>query len=700
MGMAQKSQTLGWVTSILLLQMAIAERPRWTLNGKPRVFLDLSVYEIKIVKDFLMDKKELQLQSSETPTLGKNSVYLIEMLLPDKEDVLEFLDKGKRFPVREARVVIFFGAQEHPKVTEFAVGPLPTPIYMREISPGPGHNPSWASRPISKAEYRLIHSILTEAMKPLHQLLLDTTDYSLEDNVKDALTFTFMAPHGTKSDQRRSWFMLQRFMASHSLQPTGLEILLDHGSTDVQHWKVEQLWYNGKAYDSPEELAQKYAHGEVSITVLMESIAEDTEQPPVFSFSSDPEELPTSISMARPRVSVSHVPAYTVEDNMVFYRDWIFSFRLRPSSGLQLLNVHFQGVRIAYEVSVQEAVAHFGGHISAGTQTKYMDVGWGPDGATHQLVPGIDCPDTATFLEVIHHYDTDKPVSYPQALCLFEMPTGHHFNSNFREDFNSSAGTNGRKLVLRTISTVHHYDYIWDFMFYPNGVMKAKMHATGLIHATFYQPKEMRYISQSQTHLFSNIHTHLVHYRIDLDVAGTRNSFQTLQIIWENINNSKKRRHPVLGNTLKKTHYSQEHQAAFHFGKPLPNYLIFSNLHTSHLGPRSRYHLQVHSKIHQVQLPGYQKKRGVSWTRYPLAVTEYQDDEKCSSSIYTQNNPWNPPVVFEDFIQNDTNIEDKDLVAWVTVGFRNIPRSEDSANMTTPKSSAGFVLQPINLPGV
>lgn len=48
-----------------------------------------------------------------------------------------------------------------------------------------------------------------------------------------------------------------------------------------------------------------------------------------------------------------------------------------------------------------------------------------------------------------------------------------------------------------------------------------------------------------------------------------------------------------------------------------------------------------------------------STCRYPLAVTEYQDDEKCSSSIYTQNNPWNPPVVFEDFIQNDTNIEDK-----------------------------------------
>ncbi|XP_021021191.1 amiloride-sensitive amine oxidase [copper-containing]-like [Mus caroli] len=704
MGMAQKSLTLGWVTAILLLQMAIAERPRWSLNGRPRVFSDLSVYEIKIVQDFLMDKKELQLQPSETPTLGKNSVYLIEMLLPDKEDVLDFLDKGERSPVREARVVIFFGAQKHPKVTEFAVGPMPLPIYMREISPGPGHDPSWASRPISKAEYTLIYRTLTEATKPLHQFFLDTTDYSLKERVEDYLTFTYMAPDDTKSGQRCSWFMLQRYMESHFLQPTGLEILLDHGSTEVQHWKVKQLWYNGKLYNSPEELAQKYADGEVSILVLTESVDKDIKQPLVFSSSNIPEDFPTTNSMAKPRVSEPHVSSYNVEDNTVFYRDWIFSFRLRPSSGLQILNVHFRGMRIAYEVSVQEAVAQFGGHVSAGTQAKYMDVGWGPGSATRQLAAGIDCPDTATFLEVIHHYDTDRPVSYPQALCLFEMPAEmpirHHFNSNFREDFNSSAGTNGHMLVLRTISSVLHYDYIWDFAFYTNGAMKAKMQANGLVHATYYQPEEMRYISQSHTHVFSNIHTHLVHYRIDLDVAGTKNRFQTLQIIRENITTSKNLRHQALGNTLKQANYTQEQQAAFYFGKPLPNYLIFSNLHTTHgMGHRSRYRLKTYSKIHQVPLPGWQKKQGVSWTRYPLAVTEYQDSEKCSSSIYSQNNPWDPPVVFEDFIQNNTNIEDKDLVAWVTVGFHNIPRSEASTNMTTPENSVGFVLRPFVLPG-
>lgn len=96
---------------------------------------------------------------------------------------------------------------------------------------------------------------------------------------------------------------------------------------------------------------------------------------------------------------------------------------------------------------------------------------------------------------------------------------------------------------------------------------------------------------------------------------GTENSFQTLKMVPENITNSKNLSPHGLGNTLKQTNYTQERQAAFHFGEPLPNYLIFSNLHTTHLGHGSRYRLQLYSKIHQVQLPDWQKKGGVSWTR-------------------------------------------------------------------------------------
>lgn len=81
-------------------------------------------------------------------------------------------------------------------------------------------------------------------------------------------------------------------------------------------------------------------------------------------------------------------------------------------------------------------MALYRGQTAEGRETKYMDVGWGLGGVTRQLTPGIDCPDVATFLDAIHYYDSDGPVLYQPALCIFEMPTGaplgQHFNSNFR----------------------------------------------------------------------------------------------------------------------------------------------------------------------------------------------------------------------------------------------------------------------------
>nr|KAF6283941.1 hypothetical protein mPipKuh1_010030 [Pipistrellus kuhlii] len=82
--------------------------------------------------------------------------------------------------------------------------------------------------------------------------------------------------------------------------------------------------------------------------------------------------------------------------------------------------------------------------------------------------------------------------------------------------------------------------------------------------------------------------------------------------------------------------------------------------------------------------------------RYPLAVTKYRESELHSSSLYNQHDPWDPPVVFEEFLRNNENIEEEDLVAWVTVGFLHIPHSEDIPNTATPGNSAGFLLRPFN----
>ena len=53
-------------------------------------------------------------------------------------------------------------------------------------------------------------------------------------------------------------------------------------------------------------------------------------------------------------------------------------------------DVKFKGERLAYEISVQNAYAAYGGPAPAQGQTMYLDNSWGLGSASLELVHGID----------------------------------------------------------------------------------------------------------------------------------------------------------------------------------------------------------------------------------------------------------------------------------------------------------------------
>ncbi|NXU92578.1 AOC1 oxidase, partial [Xiphorhynchus elegans] len=524
--------------ALALLVTAASPDPSAAPLDPASIFADLSPAELRAVRTFLMERPELGLSPSRGGVLAKNSLFLVELLPPPKRVALRFLAHGGARPRREARAIVFFGAQAEPNITELAVGPLPRPSSYRVLGlKGRRAVPFWA-RPMTQLEYELLHEALVAALAPLEPLLLEATGFGFQNCSGRCLTFSDIAPRGLRPGERRTWLVLQRFVEGYFLHPVGLEVLLDHEAPDPRRWAVRQLWYNGRYFGSVREMAELHARGALPLVRLPEPPARhlfSSYEPRGRFFTGTPTEVHGA------KVCEPQGRRYRLRGNRLEYGGWSLAFRLRSSAGLQLFDVRFGGERLAYELSVQEAIAFYGGHSPAAMQTKYMDAGWAMGASSYELARGVDCPETAAFLDAHHLLDADGPVRFARALCVFELPTGvplrRHFDSDFQGGFNFYAGLEGRALVLRTTSTVYNYDYIWDFLLYPNGVLEAKVHATGYIHATFYTPQGRRYGSRVHSHLLGNIHTHLVHYKVDLDVAGTGNSFETMDIRFENISN-------------------------------------------------------------------------------------------------------------------------------------------------------------------
>ncbi|XP_041924141.1 amiloride-sensitive amine oxidase [copper-containing] [Alosa sapidissima] len=689
----------GFLVCFLAASASASRGREWAHHGAS-MFADLTPRELKAVRDYLHAQTELGLTLAKEKVLKKNSILLIELHVPRKHEALRALDRGQAKPQRQARAVVQFGDQAQPNITEYIVSPLPYPTTY-EVKTFKGGRPIlFESRPITSAEYHHLLKVLEKVEMKARRLLHESTGFAGMVGVSDCgdrcLTFSDIAPRGLAPGERRTWIMLQKFVEGYFIHPVGFELLVNHRDLDPEKWAVEKVWYNGQYFDSVEELMEKYDQGTIKKHKLPEHDPTD-----LYSTFVPRGHSNTASDVHGPKLVEPQGPRYHVDGNFVEYAGWSFAFRVRSSAGLQIFDLRFNGERVAYEVSLQEAIAFYSGDTPAAMQTKYIDAGWAMGTSDYELAPGIDCPEIATFQDMYHYYDTDKPVRFRNALCIFEMTTAmplrRHFNSDFKGGYNFFAGLENHVLVLRTTSTVYNYDYIWDFYFYQNGVMEARVSATGYIHATFFTPNGLNYGTKVYSYVLGNLHTHLIHYKVDLDIAGRENSFESMELKFVNVSNPWSPGHTIQQSLLAKKQHETERSAAFRFGKKFPRYLHFYNpKQENRWGHKKGYRIQFNSHAHSVLPKGWKEENGISWARYPLAVTRHKDSEATSSSMYTQNNPWEPLVSFEDYIRNNENITEQDLVAWVTVGFLHVPHSEDIPNTATPGNAVGFFLRPFN----
>ena len=68
-----------------------------------------------------------------------------------------------------------------------------------------------------------------------------------------------------------------------------------------------------------------------------------------------------------------------------------------------------------------------------------------------------------------------------------------------------------------------------------SGAIETRAISTGYILATFYRPEEAPYGFRLDEHITGNLHHHMFHFKADLDIGGTSNRYETLDISEEEV---------------------------------------------------------------------------------------------------------------------------------------------------------------------
>lgn len=658
------------------------------------LYNDLSKEEIIAVRDYILSQSSLNVTPFDEAKINDNYIYLIELQQPPKAAALEFLDKNGDKPERTARVVIYSGGKANPDVREYLVKPAGKPSNHRE-STGPGKYPiPFNTRFADTKELAIMEKMIKNVTKHAFRLLNESYDGFTFWGCKDrCLTWGLSAPSTFKANQRKQWTWMMRDMIGFYLQPVGFEVLLDTGGNDQTKWRVEKIYYNNKTYDTVEELMTAYDAG----SKMHFPAAKDKGVFSTYERRGDPQ---PKKPLRNPRVYEPDGKRYSVSGHHVEYMGWSFDFRSRTSSGIQIFDIKFKGDRIVYELSVQEAEAFYSGWSPKQLFTNYLDAAWNMGSMTFELLRGVDCPDTATFFDVLHFVGRGYPAKYKKAICLFEqdmgVPLRRHYDTNFNGGYNFYGGMPGSALILRTAATTYNYDYMMDYIFYPNGVLEVRCSLSGYLQATFYTVDEEPYSNQIHYQLAGTMHDHIFNYKLDIDILGTENSYETYQVGLQNFTNPWFPNDYHVQKIIHRKLHTTEDDAVYHYNFNTPTLMNFINKNEKNkFGVHRGYRLHIRDMIKQMYPASWPVVKGAGWSLNQLHVTLRKETEEKSSSLYNQQDMVDPVVDFQKYV-NGENIDNVDMVAWVTMGTMHIPHSEDIPNTATPGSVASFQLKPFN----
>ncbi|CAN8103900.1 unnamed protein product [Discula destructiva] len=678
-----------------------AAAPSDFLAPRQNIWSGLNQHEAEEVYDFLM-KEWAALNITREPRANDNFVVSIETLQPNKSQAVPYVFEEKGKPGRWAKVVLSHHTQDGPFLTYYAVGPLPlsaetgVEILTYPFNSGRSSVPNLMADFVGSALFALS---LGENVSDITTELLGAKVNRKDSFDPDALQafprFTRLQP-----DLVIGWIQFFRpgmSSAGRTLLPQGLYAKID-ASKEINEWKVGEWWYNGQMFDGVDHLRRAMKEpGFLKTPANTDGSWTDTED---FDASPDGRELPPPVTIQ------PHGPRYKLDrsERFVSWFGFEFYFTSTQATGVSLFDIRFKGERVMYELSLQEAMAHYAGDDPMAGGQEFLDSFFGMGTDAFELVPGYDCPAYADYLHTELHR-SGRTEKIPNNVCLFEF-TSDHLLSRHTAQYSVTASKN-TFLTLRSASTVGNYDYTIDYTFYMDGTIEVKVRASGYIYGAFYAnyKTDDEYGHRIHDALSSSLHDHVISFKADLDVAGSKNDMVRLAVEPTVISYPWDQPYTKERNTMHLKEYQVTHETGLDWPKNSGEFfLVCSSDQKNAWGERKGYRIASGTGMgntpHLTVLNSTSLGTSAKWAEQDIWVVRHKDEEPRAADPLNYLDTHNPLVDFAG-IANSESLEhddeyDGDLVLYVNAGSHHIPHSGDIPNTLMHTSASSIMFVPHN----
>ncbi|GAB3480320.1 copper amine oxidase [Marinomonas epiphytica] len=389
---------------------------------------------------------------------------------------------------------------------------------------------------------------------------------------------------------------------------------------------------------------------------------------------------------------------YKMSGNIIHWQNWDFHLKLDPRVGpvLSTMTYNDQGTKrkIMYEGSLGGMIVPYGDPDIGWYFKAYLDSGdYGMGGLTSPLELGTDVPQNARLIPATLADNNGSPYTIPNAIAIFERYAGPEYKHN--EMLGSGAGNysrSRRELVVRWVSTIGNYDYMFDWVLLANGTIKLDVGASGIeavkgvktrtMHDATAQ-EDTRYGTLIDHNIVGTTHQHIYNFRLDLDVDGEKNSLVELNPTVEKNTAGGPRKSVMVVNqqTVK-----NEHDASQKFDPSTIRLMSNPNKENRMGNPVSYQIIPFAGGTHPIAKGALFSEdewlyKRVSFMDKQIWVTKYKPKERYPEGTYP--NRAKTDTGLKVFIEDNESIENQDNVLWITTGATHVARAEEWPIMPT-----------------
>lgn len=172
---------------------------------------------------------------------------------------------------------------------------------------------------------------------------------------------------------RHPWIELMHIQDNSAIwfAYTGFFAQFDFSNQDTSKWKLRKIVYGDRKWTSTDTFMKDYNTGNIKVTPQVDRKNMTWALRSVKGKGRDLEILPA------PRTYSPSGLRYRVDkdERYVSWLDWSFYITYSPEQGVGLYDVRFKGERVAYEISLQDAISNYGGSDPLQANTAYLDRG-------------------------------------------------------------------------------------------------------------------------------------------------------------------------------------------------------------------------------------------------------------------------------------------------------------------------------------